>query len=90
VKIDEVSIVEEEMSKGIVKPDPLEPVRLVCATALERRIAEVDALLGVARICVDEHDYLQAAVRLEEAGKLGRFTETEMNTFDAVSRKESL
>lgn len=50
---------------------------------IRNRLARADALLKQGANCLDQRDYLQAAVRLEMAGKEGKFSEFDMALFDA-------
>lgn len=50
---------------------------------LRNRLARADALLKQGLACLEQRDFLQCAVRIELAAKEGKFSEFEMNLFDA-------
>jgi len=77
------------MSNTEAKTEPLEgmtKVHDVCADTLNAPMSGARNLIDSAAECLFNCDYLQAAVRLEELKKIGTFTQTEMNIFDAASR----
>ncbi len=70
----------------IVKQDSMREIKDICQEAIEQKITEADALLESARACLASGDYTQAAVRLQEIGRVGMFSAIEYNIFDAASR----
>jgi len=59
----------------------------VCHNSLSERIAECRHLFKCAEDCLKDNDYLQCAVRLEEAGERLHFAEFAMNIFDTMTIK---
>lgn len=64
---------------------PLQSTKKYCDEEMQKRIADVTALIKSACACLKTGDFLQCAVRLQELEKFGRFTELEMSIFDIES-----
>lgn len=59
--------------------------KTVCREELERRFEGIKSLIYSASQCLKHGDFLQCAVRLQDLEKYGRFSELEMNVFEAES-----
>lgn len=52
---------------------------------LQNRIEGIEEYLRSARACLKDGQYLQCAVRLQEAAKLGQFSELVLNILDTLA-----
>lgn len=52
---------------------------------LKARMARMEAMLRQAFDLLEKRDYLQCAVRIQEAGQQGQFDTALMNVFDAMT-----
>ena len=57
----------------------------ILISKLEEAINQLEMYLASAKSCLEDDNYLQAAVRLEMAGEVCKFTEFEMKVFEACS-----
>ncbi|WP_461521578.1 hypothetical protein [Porticoccus sp.] len=57
----------------------------VCRDYLDGQIKSMEALIRSAEECLDDGDFLQCAVRMEEASSKARFDNLLMAVFDSMS-----
>ena len=57
----------------------------VITEELRKRIRAMEELIKSAKDCLKDEDFLQCAVRLEEASNQGKFSELLINIFDSMS-----
>ncbi len=59
-------------------------VKQVCQEELERRIHSIEEALKLSKIYIEDDDFLQAAVRLQELEQLIYFNEFTLRLFESV------
>ena len=57
----------------------------VITEELRKRIRAMEELIKSVKDCLKDEDFLQCAVRLEEASNQGKFSELLINIFDSMS-----
>jgi len=59
-----------------------------CFHELKSRIDQVKLTMSLAFECYKHGDFLQCAVRLQDLERFGKFTDLEMNIFEAESTND--
>ena len=61
----------------------------VVKNSLFERISEMESFINDAKLCLEDGEYLDCAVRLQSAATLAEFDTLLLNIFDSISGEDS-